>query len=390
MVKQQCSEAYGNGKPFRTPTRQQQNQPLGPPRSGNGSRMSSSKAKIGNKIEALYRAKSIEREKKDTPERAPKTPASKTSIKASPWQSSARTRTTTQGVPDISPSRVAEMKRLFERQQEAEPQSPISTLTNPKLTKPNRSTVSQRIISPESQGQSLPQPPPPMLDLSKHRTPTVSPTVPKNEPPLQSPRTSVVISPKFEKKPEPPSSQRARNKTLGDRIKLFEEGVRPKEKDARLKKRSFSGKGGNPIIASRKSFFEIPGWKNASKSRIPEKVELNAKDIEAIVEEVNDGAVGGKPGKRKNLAGKWNAFSHESNSTHTSKNSKENDETKALLTRTSEELERMVVKEAECGLKEPKPMRLVEMKRMMLLCREKAGFGADREKVKVGGQFKKL
>lgn len=350
--------------------------------------MSSSKAKIGNKIEALYRAKSMEREKKDTPEQILKTPTSKIPIKASPWQNSARTRTT-QGGLDISPSRVAEMKRLFERQKEVEQQGPITPLTSSKLTKLKMSASPQ--ISPKSQAQPYQQTPPPVLDLGKNRTPAIPPTTElKTELPLESPRTNVVISPKFEMKPEIPSPQCARNKTLGDRIKLFEEGVRPKEKDARLKKRSFSGKGTNPIIASRKSFFEIPGWKNAGKSKIHEKVELNAKDIEAIVEEVNDGAAGGKPGKRKNLVGKWNAFSHDSNSSHISKYGKENDETTALLTRTSEELGIMVVKEAECGLKQPKPMRLVEMKRMMLLCREKAGFGADREKMRVGGQFKKL
>jgi hypothetical protein len=38
---------------------------------------------------------------------------------------------------------------------------------------------------------------------------------------------------------------------------------------------------------------------------------------------------------------------------------------------------RIIVREAQCGLEEPKPLRLLEMKRMILLCREKP-VGKDR------------
>ncbi|CAG8982849.1 hypothetical protein HYALB_00006659 [Hymenoscyphus albidus] len=353
------------------------------------------KAKIGNKIEALYRAKSLERGKKESPEKPPKTPTSRNITKPSPWQSSARTVITHRGGPDISPSKVAEIKKLFEGQQRVEDSTPVSPRVNPKLTKLNKPAISQQESSHKSQKSSSPQlqlqPPPPMRDISNRQTPVLSSTtIPEKIPQSHSSQISALASPKSEKKPEPTSPQRPRNKTLVDRIKLFEDGIRPKETTGRLKKRSFSGKGANPIIASRKTFFELPSWKNVSKPKMHSKAELNATEIEAIVEEFHDGAAGGKLGKRKNIVGKWNAFSHDSNGTGHSKNNKENDETKALLTRTSEELERMVVKEAECGLKEPKPMRLVEMKRMMLLCREKAGFGGDREKLRVGGQFKRV
>jgi hypothetical protein len=44
----------------------------------------------------------------------------------------------------------------------------------------------------------------------------------------------------------------------------------------------------------------------------------------------------------------------------------------------------MVIKEAECGLKQPKPLRVVEMKRMMALCRrDRVGGMMDKEKGRV-------
>lgn len=42
----------------------------------------------------------------------------------------------------------------------------------------------------------------------------------------------------------------------------------------------------------------------------------------------------------------------------------------------------MVVKEADCGLREPKPLRITEMKRMMLLCRGRAGVLTAENKAK--------
>lgn len=42
----------------------------------------------------------------------------------------------------------------------------------------------------------------------------------------------------------------------------------------------------------------------------------------------------------------------------------------------------MVVKEADCGLREPKPLRITEMKRMMHLCRGRAGVLTAENKAK--------
>ncbi|RDL39127.1 uncharacterized protein BP5553_03467 [Venustampulla echinocandica] len=44
----------------------------------------------------------------------------------------------------------------------------------------------------------------------------------------------------------------------------------------------------------------------------------------------------------------------------------------------------MIVKKAQCGLTQPKPMRMVERRRIMLLCRDKAWCHADKENMKVG------
>ena len=50
----------------------------------------------------------------------------------------------------------------------------------------------------------------------------------------------------------------------------------------------------------------------------------------------------------------------------------------AMFPETSE-LE-MVIKEVECEMKQPKPLRLTEMKRMRLSCLGRAGSIADKEK----------
>ena len=42
----------------------------------------------------------------------------------------------------------------------------------------------------------------------------------------------------------------------------------------------------------------------------------------------------------------------------------------------------MIVKEAECGLKEPKPLRVAEMEKAMQLCRGKAPVPMTKEKEK--------
>ncbi len=49
-----------------------------------------------------------------------------------------------------------------------------------------------------------------------------------------------------------------------------------------------------------------------------------------------------------------------------------------------EDLSPLVVKEVECGLKHPKPLRVAEMKRMMLLCRERIGVARDKERGRGG------
>jgi len=42
----------------------------------------------------------------------------------------------------------------------------------------------------------------------------------------------------------------------------------------------------------------------------------------------------------------------------------------------------LIVKEVECSLQEPKPLRLVEMRRMMILCRDKVGAVVEKDTAK--------
>ena len=46
---------------------------------------------------------------------------------------------------------------------------------------------------------------------------------------------------------------------------------------------------------------------------------------------------------------------------------------------------RIIVREAHCGLAEPKPLRLLEMKRMLILCRERGPAGSPTKREGGGG-----
>jgi hypothetical protein len=56
---------------------------------------------------------------------------------------------------------------------------------------------------------------------------------------------------------------------------------------------------------------------------------------------------------------------------------------KGIASPCAEGVNEMIVKEVECGLKQPKPMRATEMKRMVLLCRDRVAGIMDEERSRI-------
>jgi hypothetical protein len=175
---------------------------------------------------------------------------------------------------------------------------------------------------------------------------------------------------------------RAKSKAIEDRVKLFD-GIGPQKHGGKMEKkeRSFSGLVGSSITSMRRSFFERDARRKPDVDIHEKKRALTGKEVQSIVDEFQDGAVDGKIGKRKRIVGRWNVVPQRQARTSVSKVTNENDRTSRYSLESESD---MVVKEARCGLKQPKPMRATEMKRMVMLCREKVGTTMGKEKGKTG------
>ena len=128
---------------------------------------------------------------------------------------------------------------------------------------------------------------------------------------------------------------------------------------------------GNSSVRMRKKMFETE-WRDAEAVKAKDEG-LSVQDIEDIVAEFRNKDSGAKCGKRNTTVGRWNIPPPPSQDP-----SKDFEPISAGLDGPAIE---MIVKEAECLLKEPKPMRLIEMKRMIWLCREKASVSLYKERV---------
>ncbi|EPE29445.1 hypothetical protein GLAREA_00605 [Glarea lozoyensis ATCC 20868] len=351
-----------------------------------GKRLSSTRAKVGNQIEALYRAKSMERQREishdthndhipTTPTRPQKGKVGK-DVMSSPGISQPK------WPADVSPSRVLEMKKLFEKQILVEEETMLSSKSPAKPLVDEVSLVESEGTVKPSQRPS-PPPPPPLPNFSS-RTSGISPktiretlrtppgTVTASTAHIEIPE-SLVVQP-LKTKREEPKGQRLKSRLLGEKIKLFEDIAQRKARlESRRKKRSFSGKNNIPSLHSRKSIFEMATRKTTKSSF----KSLSPETIQETVEDVQHDLLNNRRSKRKTQQEKFynlpqDATSDFSNTSYLTAR----DDMPILQASTNVSLD-MVVKEAQCGLREPKPMRLVEMKRMMLLCREKAGVSSS-------------
>ncbi|KAG9234321.1 hypothetical protein BJ875DRAFT_461833 [Amylocarpus encephaloides] len=351
--------------------------------SGNRGPISPRRANLGSQIEALYKAKSIERQVENsevnTEGQVEKT-HSLLRFEAHDPDQPKDDKTTDYGTEEyLSPSKVLQMKRKFEIQPKVDTPKPPNSILQP-LTMDDR--VAEATPIKPRQPQPIPVPSP----ILSTRTSDISPRATLENSTLDTQKTTLS---KFPRNTEPTPLKIKQSRTsnnLEDRIQLFEDIGQRKAKLNSRGKRSISAKHGNPI-SSRRRIFEKTFRKPAEKRILDDGQCLSVKDVRDVVDEVEKAEADRKPSKRRSFGGRWSLFPQdttlERRSIAAHRSSK--GDTINLLQRTSGSLE-MVIKEAGCGLREPKPMRLVEMKRMLLLCREKAGFLSEKDRLlRAGG-----
>jgi len=368
-----------------TPTRMPRGRSRGPKPVGRRARhISENRRNISEKIEALYRAKSLEcrRENTQVAELALKSPRLMNSD-LNGNRESLRKPENERHLTDGT-SKVAQMKRKFDERTQQNNQILMGQFLRPKIPAKNFSLPFNTENSVFDCAPEPPPPPPPMPEFSSKRTPVVSPKT------IMGPTSFVEIENTLHvRQAQLPQEeaflaekrQRAKSKAIEDRVKLFE-GFGHQERRSKTKKeRSFSGMVGSSITSMRRNFFERAAWRKPDVAIFDERRALTGKEIQSIVDEFQDGAADGKIGTRKTIVGRWNVVPKRQARTSVTRVTDENDRAASYSTESGSD---MVVKEARCGLKQPKPMRVTEMKRMVMLCRGKVGTTIGKEKGKAG------
>ncbi|TVY45607.1 Pheromone P-factor receptor [Lachnellula occidentalis] len=341
---------------------------------------------MSDKIEAIYRAKSLERqaESVQTAEYAT-TPRSLNIVGNARDDSNQGTESIEAGsISADRASKVTGMKKILEGRLQAKaraiPGSPAATSPSKthapnfsrKITA-NSSVVAPKAAPPPSPPLSFPfpsPPPPPMPEFESKQIPPISPkTI------LESAQTIQPRHPTFRQEaPVPPQPvpaevrPRGRSKVVEDRIKLFEDIAEDLSPGKTQKKEGVSGRTiGNSIMNRRRMFFDLSEWKKPDAEEA--KRNLSREDIQSIIDELQKESLDGAKDR-------WNAVAQK----QTEKGTDKNDKSGGSSHYSSGSEVDMVVKEAQCGLIQPKPTRAAELKRMRLLCRGKGGVTARKEK----------
>lgn len=154
---------------------------------------------------------------------------------------------------------------------------------------------------------------------------------------------------------------------IHDKIKRWERKTELRGKFEEEPQVICSSKAVGNSIMSRKSTYENP-W-NEEVERELEKRGLKGQEVQAVMDEFQE--IGGGPNNNDETGGTWKMVvaPRLGKSGLTAQRDGETDESSADMAM------RIIVREAQCGLAEPKPLRLLEMKRMILLCRERVGPG---------------
>lgn len=334
--------------------------------------------KFSDKIEELYRAKSLEKNNKIL-QVAP-SPRIATAKSRNVAQEHTPRQTERQRELGRAESRVADMKERFEGS--VSPRAPIPTVL-PSLPLPLFSNISPfskvgKVICKTA----VPPPPPPVFHPSSDtkRKSNMSPRTVEEHLAIYVRRLKQI--PATQELPTPITvTQKQRTKTssnIRDRIKLFESMQGTKKLEHEKIKSSYTRK----IRTSIKSLFEATSQKTNEDGG---SRGLSSQDVKEIADEFQDKEVAPTVRKRNTPVGSWNIVPQVPPSSRTDGAMSE----KGIGSPYAEGVKEMIVKEVECGLKQPKPVRVTEMKRMVLLCGDRVGGIMDKERSRVA-QSRKL
>ena len=170
-------------------------------------------------------------------------------------------------------------------------------------------------------------------------------------------------------------SPRTKSKIIGEKVNMFERtGYSDRVIEPRLTHGTLTKEIGKSTTGMYKNLFEKPLMgQNEVYDVTKGKWFVSESDVKEIVDEFQDTEMIGKTGKRRTVIGRWNTIVPQPLTI--APKSFPAVTAGGIDGAGADHRQEMVVKEAQCGLKEPKPLRIVEMKRLMLLCREKAPRG---------------
>lgn len=333
--------------------------------------------KISSKLEEIYRARSLEGKQESLREFGRSQDAASARAKILPRADISRY-IALEDEKGRTRSTVADIRMKFEPT--SAPKSPFQAAP-PSLPMPLFSNISpfskDRRVKTEMPAPSPPHPVfPPPHDLKRSanispKTVHEAPTDYKRSLPIQD----ILEIPLPLHATEKQSSKGSG--TIRDRIKLFEIIQQTKKQECEKNKVSYAHRIGTSV----KSLFEL------RKSDESDARGLRSQEVQGIIDEFQDTEVLlPTTGKRGTLVGRWTKFQEVLPSNTTDGTMSE----KGIGSPCEEGITLMIVKEAECGLKQPKPVRVMEMKRMMLLCRERVGSIIDKEKGRIVLQARKV
>ncbi|KAK0108995.1 hypothetical protein ONS96_002832 [Cadophora gregata f. sp. sojae] len=342
-----------------------------------------SRRRMSNKIGELYRAKSIEKKRKEDKETAQPRAETMPSLSQAKIALGLEGRIMEPGKPrprKLS-DKVANMRKLFDGKfspRSASPEGPVPCCALNPISLEAASASSSRykqehILELRDLAVLKPPTPPPMPPSTQRKVSNVSlrndgaPAVlsTTNASGVTKARKSQFSSPT--KKRSPPKS-----KLIVEKVKIFESTSEtfPEIGHSRRAK-AFRRR----LSKSLRGLFEAPSRKSQGQDQEQNKGEETSVRPNGDVSPEGSGLLS----KRRTIVGRWNnvptAVSSGGDGTTSEKHSPPPAEEDVIA--------EMVVKGVECGLKQPKPVRAVEMKRMALLCKDRMGEIMDRDKGRV-------
>jgi hypothetical protein len=347
--------------------------------------------KISDRIEQLYPAKSRERSDGRLQEAAEKKERALPSVKGpnniifTGLRDGTPKTTKVENNLRAKPSKVADMKKIFDSSNALEARPPMDRLP---LFRPVFSDIAAS-AKYEKSTAGLPLPPPPVPEplprVEPKRSLAVSPKSTKEnistvtEAIQPTPVNTGPFQPIYSRKKQ----SRPKSQIIGEKIKLFE-SIRQNKQTAEPQKvkSSFTRK----TRSSMQGFFEAQSNSVLDKEQSIRRVRgITGRDIKDIADEIEIEKIptGAKVGKRSIVGGRRNAVPRVA-----PRSGGDGTMSDTIGSPGVEAAKQMVIKEAECRLKQPKPLRVVEMKRMMALCRERVGGMTERENGRV--QMRKL